>query len=314
LVDALVSNTCGKPCRFDSGAGYKALIEISGLCYLIALHSYAYPSLVSCIFGLIFEYTPVMKKTLAISNTIALIVTIAINYLSNTGLINGNTMKTISDRYQNYFTPAGYAFSIWGVIYLGLLGFIIYSWRSLSNNNKNQFLPKIAWWFIISCIANSMWVVAWLYDQLGLSLLLMTLLFMSLLKIIQNAGIGSRQPHDIKTLLLVHWPFSIYFGWVTVASIANVAAFLTKIGWSGWGISGVTWAVIMLCIAGLINVLVMHTKKLHAYGLVGIWAVLAISVANQNAGSAIVYTCYCVSGIILVAIAINLLRTRSIAG
>src|SRR5687768_3551698 len=113
-----------------------------------------------------------MRKTLAIGNTIALIITIAINYLSNTGLLNGNTMATISGRYSNYFTPAGYAFSIWGLIYLGLIGFVFYSWRSLSDKN-NQLLSNIGWWFIVSCIANSMWVVVWLYDQLALSVLLM---------------------------------------------------------------------------------------------------------------------------------------------
>ncbi len=254
-----------------------------------------------------------MKKALAIANTIALVVTIAINYLSNTGLINGNTMKTISDRYANYFTPAGYAFSIWGVIYLGLLGFIIYGWTSLSDKN-NQVVSKIGWWFVVSCIANSLWVVVWLYDQIGLSVAIMAVLFVSLLKIVQKAYIAGQRAPDTKTSLYVYWPFSIYFGWVSVAFIADVAAFLTKSGWNGWGISGITWTVIMLCIAGLVNVLVVQTKKLYAFGLVGIWAVLAISVANQNSNSVIVYTCYGVAAVVLVFIAVSLLSKKSIAG
>jgi hypothetical protein len=243
-----------------------------------------------------------MKKTLAIANTAALVITIAINYLSNTGLINGNTMATISGRYANYFTPAGYAFSIWGVIYLGLLGFVFYGWSSLSDKS-NQVISKIGWWFVVSCIANSLWVVVWLYDQIGLSVAIMALLFVSLLKIIQNAGIISQRTTDTKTLLCVYWPFSIYFGWVSVAFIADVAAFLTKLNWSGWGISGISWTVIMLCIAGLVNVLVVQIKKLYAFGLVGIWAVLAISVANQNSSSIIVYTCYGVAAIVFAFIA-----------
>ena len=254
-----------------------------------------------------------MKKALAIANTIALVVTIAINYLSNTGLINGNTMKTISDRYANYSTPAGYAFSIWGVIYLGLLGFIIYGWTSLSDKN-NQVVSKIGWWFVVSCIANSLWVVVWLYDQIGLSVAIMAVLFVSLLKIVQKAYIAGQRAPDTKTSLYVYWPFSIYFGWVSVAFIADVAAFLTKSGWNGWGISGITWTVIMLCIAGLVNVLVVQTKKLYAFGLVGIWAVLAISVANQNSNSVIVYTCYGVAAVVLVFIAVSLLSKKSIAG
>jgi hypothetical protein len=254
-----------------------------------------------------------MKKTLNIANTIALIVTIAINYLSNTGLINGNTMKTISDQYSNYFTPAGYAFSIWGVIYLGLLGFVFYGWSSLSDK-KDQTVSKTSWWFVVSCIANSLWVVVWLYDQIGLSVAVMALLLVSVLKIVQNAGISSQRAVNTKTLLCVYWPFSIYFGWVSVAFIADIAAFLTKSGWSGWGISDITWTVIMLCIAGLVNVLVVHIKKLYAYGLVGVWAILAISVANQNGSSTIVYTCYAVAAAVLTFIVINLLRRRSVAG
>ena len=254
-----------------------------------------------------------MKKTLAIGNSIALFITIAINYLSNTGLMNGNTMATISGRYANYFTPAGYAFSIWGLIYLGLLGFVIYGWRTISDNN-NQVLSKVGWWFVVSCIANSLWVVVWLYDQIGLSVLLMTLLFISLLKIVQNVGILSYQATDSKTLLYVHWPFSIYFGWVSVAFIADVAAYLTKLTWSGWEINGATWTVIMLCVAGLVNVLVVHTKKMYAFGLVGIWAVLAIAVANLPVNSIIVYTCYGVAAVVLAFIVLNILRRKSIAG
>jgi len=255
-----------------------------------------------------------MKKTLIIANTVALIATIAINYLSNTGLINGNTMATISGRYANYFTPAGYAFSIWGVIYLGLLAFVYYGWRSLATKN-NQVVSKIGWWFVVSCIANSLWVVAWLYDQIALSVLLMTLLFISLLRILQNAEIFNVSVPDTQTKLYVQWPFAIYFGWVTVASIANVAALLTKTGWGGWGISGATWTVIMLCIAGLVNLAVIYAKKLYPYGLVGVWAVIAIAVANKsNSGTdSIIYTCYGVAALLVIFIAISVLRKKTFA-
>lgn len=254
-----------------------------------------------------------MKKTLAIANTIALVITIAVNYLSNTGLINGNTMATISGRYGNYFTPAGYAFSIWGVIYLGLLGFIFYGWRFLPDKN-DHLVSKIGWWFVVSCVANSLWVVVWLYDLIGLSVAVMIALLLSLFKIVQNADIYEKRNVAMITRLCIIWPFSIYFGWVSVALIADVAAFLTKIGWNGWEISGITWTVIMLCAAGLVNILVIQTKKLYAFGLVGIWAVLAISVANQNNSTSVVYTCYGVAATVLVFIAVNLFKTKFIAG
>jgi hypothetical protein len=251
-----------------------------------------------------------MKRTLVLVNTIALIATIAINYLSNTGFFNGNTMETISDRYENYFTPAGYAFSIWGVIYLGLAAFVVYSWRSLKDHD-NHWIEQIGSWFLVSCIANSLWIVAWLNDQLGLSVVLMIVLFVSLLKIILNCRIGEGgQP--LQKLICLHWPFSIYFGWVSVAMIANIAAFLTKLGWDGMGISGINWTIIMVCVAGLVNLAVIWTRRLAAFGLVGVWAVIAIAASNKNSEltHAIVTTCYSVAGLLLVFIAIRIFMTR----
>ena len=119
-----------------------------------------------------------MKKTLQISNGIALVSTIFINYLSNTGKMNNTTIGEVSKEFTSLFTPAGYAFSIWGFIYLLLLGFIIYQGRSLFVRVKNDdFIVKTGWWFVISCIANSAWVFAWLYGYTGISCLFIFLLF-----------------------------------------------------------------------------------------------------------------------------------------
>lgn len=253
-----------------------------------------------------------MKKTLIICNGIALIATIVVNYVSNTGLLNGNTMKTVSDKYFNYFTPAGYAFSIWGLIYLGLLGFVFYTGRSLFKNDEdNPILLKIGWWFVISCCANSLWVIAWLYDYTGVSVLLMALIFISLLKIVINTRM-ELDDHPFKSYLFIFWPFSLYFGWISVAFIANVAAFLTKINWSGWGISEVSWTIVMICIAGLINIFMIWTRNLREYGLVGIWTLLAIAVSNgnNNGNLYIIYACYIVAAIVFFVTIISALKNR----
>lgn len=245
-----------------------------------------------------------MKKTLIISNGVALVATIVLNYLSNTGVFNGNTMKTISDKYFNYFTPAGYAFSIWGVIYLGLLCFVFYTGRSLfKKGDENSLYLKIGWWFVISCIANSTWVVVWLYDYPGLSALIMSIIFVSLAKILLQINAG-RAKFSFKEYLFVSLPFTLYLGWISVAFVANMAAFLTKINWSGWGIAEITWTIVMIAIAGLINLFMIWKRNLPEFGLVGIWALMAISVANLNTGSSlsIVYTCYSVSALLLLAI------------
>lgn len=253
-----------------------------------------------------------MKTALPIANGIALIITIAVNYLSNTGIFNGNTMATISDKYFNYFTPAGYAFSIWGLIYLGLLGFVFHTGRSIfTKKDIDPLLFKVGWWFVLSCIANSLWVVAWLNEYMGLSVILMIVLLISLLKIVVNTRM-ELDHHPFKKYLFVFWPFALYSGWISVAIIANIAAFLTSINWNGWGISDIAWTVILICIAGLINIYMIKTRNLREYGAVGIWALIAISVSNSNTTGTtpIIYACYAVAFIILIFIVVNLLKNR----
>lgn len=251
-----------------------------------------------------------MTKTLSISNGIAFVFTVVMNYVSNTGVFNGQTMKTISDKYFNYFTPAGYAFSIWGLIYLGLLGFVFYTGRGLFKKvADNSFLTKIGWWFVISCMANSLWVVLWQYEYIALSSLVMIVILFALVKIIINVGVGKVQ-FSIKEYLLVALPFSLYIGWISVALIANVATLLTKINWNGWGISEINWTIVMLAVAGLVNLFMVFYRNIPEFGLVGIWAVLAISVSNANNGGnlGIVNTCYIVAIVLVLAVFIQMFR------
>jgi len=253
-----------------------------------------------------------MKTTiLLVANGFALLVTIIINYLSNTGIFNGNTMATVSDKYANYFTPSGYAFSIWGVIYLFLLGFVLFTTRNFVRKKDNLILFKIGWWFALSCLANSLWVITWLNDYTGLSVLIMMVLLITLLKIIINTRMElDHQP--FKKYIFVYWPFAIYFGWISVALIANIAAWLTKINWSGWGVSEIPWTILMICIAGLVNIFMIVTRNLREYGLVGIWALIAIAVANVEVEGAtsVVYACYAVSAIIFISIVINAMKNH----
>lgn len=253
-----------------------------------------------------------MKKTLAICNGVAFVFTVVMNYVSNTGVFNGQTMKTISDKYFNYFTPAGYAFSIWGLIYLGLLGFVFYTGRGLFKKvTDNSLLAKIGWWFVISCICNSLWVVVWLYEWTALSSLIMLVMLFALTKIILNIGIG-KVKFSVKDYIFVALPFSLYLGWISVAFIANMAALLTKINWGGWGISEISWTIVMIAVAGLLNLIMVLYRNIPEFGLVGIWAVIAISVSNANNGgnTAIINTCYVVAAILSVAVPVQIFRKK----
>lgn len=230
-----------------------------------------------------------MKKILQISNGIALIVTIFINYLSNTGAINNTTIGEVSNELNSLFTPAGYAFAIWGFIYLMLLAFIIYQGRSLFVKVRDDgFILKIGWWFVLSCLFNCAWVFAWLYGFTGLSCLIIFLQLFSLLKIIINNDMELND-EPIPVIAFLWWPFVFYSGWVTVASIACVASYLTKIGWDGFGISEVVWTIVMIIVATIINLLVIYKRNMREFALVGAWALIAIAVANHDKHMVIVY-------------------------
>lgn len=246
-----------------------------------------------------------MKKTLQILNGIAFVSMIFINYLSNTGLINNNTNATVSREFENLFTPAGYAFSVWGIIYLLLLGFVIYQGLGLFNKAKENDLAKqVGWWFVVSCVANSLWLFAWLHESLGLSVLIMLVLLFSLIKIVLRTDMELWDA-PFKTILFLWWPFCIYIGWISVALIANIAAYLTKINWGGFGMSAIFWTITMIVVAGILNLFVTWNRNMREFAFVGIWALIAIAVANFNENNAIVIAAFTVSTVLLVSNAIH---------
>lgn len=253
------------------------------------------------------------KKTLQIANIIAFIFVIIINYTANAGLINGQTVGDISAQYETLFTPAGYAFSIWGLIYLMISGFVIYQARGLFKKVDNDnFILQISRWFVVSCIANSIWIMAWIHDYIGLSVILITILLFSLIKIVVNTNM-ERWDAPFPKILLLWWPFCLYSGWITVAIIANISAYLTKVGWQGWGISDITWTIIMIIVAGIINLFMIASRNMREFGLVGIWALLAIAVANWQLHQSIVITAISVSAIIFISVAIHGYQNRATA-
>jgi hypothetical protein len=201
-------------------------------------------------------------------------------------LINGQTISSVSARYENLATPAGYAFSIWGLIYVGLVGFVIYQARSLFfKRADDSIVSNIHIWFILSCLANSTWVLAWLYDKIGLSVLIMIVLLFSLLQIIFKSR--ATKSHSLGNKIFIRWPFAIYTGWIIVALISNVAAFLTKIEWDGFGLPSATWGVIVICLAGLLNLFMTWVVHIPESAWVAAWALVAIAVANWDEGGAI---------------------------
>jgi hypothetical protein len=193
---------------------------------------------------------------------------VVMNFLANGLPINNRGTGEISDAYPNLFAPAGPAFSIWGLIYLLLGIYVIYQFVK-KDERTEEVIQKINPFFIATSLANISWIFAWHYDYIGISVCIMAVLLILLIKIADIVRLG-----NFTTLEKVSiWaPFSIYFGWITVASIANITVFLVSIGWNGFGLADFVWTSIILLIGALIGILRMNKDKNIAYGLVLVWA------------------------------------------
>lgn len=212
-------------------------------------------------------------------NVAAVLATLIINGLANAIPLNGQTTGEISDRFQVYFVPAGYVFSIWGLIYITLIAFAIY--QVLPSQADNPHLHRIGYLFALSCLANISWLFLWHYEYFGWTLIAMGTLLATLIAIYLRLGIGQVAVSSMDKWF-VHIPFSIYLGWVTVATIANVTSVLDYIHWGGWGIGEITWTIIMLIVATGITFAVILSRRDIAYALVIIWAFTGIGVKHAD--------------------------------
>lgn len=218
-----------------------------------------------------------------ILNIVAVIGTLIVNYLSNALPINGKTAGQLSDEIPNLFVPAGLTFAIWGVIYILLIMFAAYQARDLFKKEKIEmpFIKKSSYYFFLAGIANMSWIFAWHYQQVLASVIIMLVLFASLLKIYLNLDIG-KEIVSRKERIFIQVPISVYLGWITVATIANITAFLVTINWDGLGISDVLWTMIVIIVALIITLLMIITRKDVAYSLVIVWALLGIYIKRTN--------------------------------
>lgn len=220
-----------------------------------------------------------MKKTYAILNSLIILLVIFWNYWSNTGVINGVTVADLSDKYDNLFTPAGYAFAIWGVIFLGLIILAINQLRlAFGNGSHSESILQIGPWLIIANLGNAAWLWFWLNDQTRISVAVMLMILYALIKVIIRLNM-ERWDAPLSVIFFVWWPICVYSGWIAVATIANFSAWLTKTGWS-MVFSEVQWTLIMISIAALLNLYMIISRNMREFAGVGIWAIVAIAVRH----------------------------------
>ena len=240
-------------------------------------------------------------KLLRISNVVAFIVTILVNAAANILPLNGITTGELSDKYGNLFTPAGYVFSIWGVIYILLAAFTYYQYKE----EDSELHDKIGWLFVTSSFFNSIWIFLWHYEIISVSIIAMAGLLASLILIYTRLGIGLDEVSK-KKLYMVHTTFSVYLGWITVAPIANVAALLVDLGWEGYDTTAVYITMAMILVALLLTLVNTYIRGDVAYALVLVWALGGI-VQKQMNTMLIPY----VAGFSIVAIIVGLVLKKA---
>ena len=251
-----------------------------------------------------------MRKLYAIANLAVIVAVIIWNYAANAIGINGNSVGSLSDRYDTLFTPAGYAFAIWGIIYLGLIAHGIFQVRSaFSPNRDDTFISQMGPWFIIANLANAGWIWFWLTEQTGISVVMMLIILISLIILIIRLNM-ERWDAPLPILAWVWWPLCLYSGWIAVATIANVAAYLKKSGWE-FLFSDLTWAIIMVTVATLLNLFLILTRNMREFAAVGIWALLAIAVRHWGAIPSLQWTALLGAVVLFIAITIHGYRNRS---
>jgi tryptophan-rich sensory protein len=209
------------------------------------------------------------------------------NYLANALPLGGKTTGELSDAYPNLFVPAGVTFSIWGVIYLLLAGFCVAQF-SLKGA---PIAASLGWLFAVSCLLNGLWIVAWHYERVPLSLLVMVGLLVTLILI--NLTLKD-QP-----LGLAKAAFGIYLGWICIATIANVTALLVRLKWGGFGIPQEAWAIIMIAVGAAIVSAAIVKLANPFLGLAVVWAFAGIILKRSQDYTSIVVTA--ALGILIVA-------------
>ena len=208
-------------------------------------------------------------------NVLGLVIALAVNAMATLLPLNGLNTAQISDRFPVLIVPAGYVFSIWGIIYLGLIAFTIY--QAIPSQRGNPRLQKLGLWFFFSSLANALWLVSFHYLQFGLAMVIMLVLLGILIQIYTILGIGREIVKPLERWL-VNLPFSIYLGWITIATIVNASQLLYSIHWNGFGIAAEVWTLIMLAAAVIISALVSFTCRDVGYALVLVWAFTGIAI------------------------------------
>lgn len=247
---------------------------------------------------------------LAIATAIAVVAAVVFNTLFNRFPPSGQSIGDISTTILSgvLITPASYAFAIWGAIYLGLFAYVVYQFHP--ERRRESFIQRVNRLLILACIVQTVWILLFTFQQFGWSVLAMVALLLALISIYTTLhsgrdGLERNADHRIsrRRRWMAHIPFSLYLGWISVATVVNVASALYASAWGGWGMSSVTWTVVMIAVAALIGAAVIYSRRDVAFTLVLVWAFVAIAV-RQSDISAVRWAALAMAGLLLIGLAV----------
>ncbi|MEM9691628.1 MAG: tryptophan-rich sensory protein [Myxococcota bacterium] len=256
-------------------------------------------------------------RILAVVNAVVVLGVVGWNYWTATFGFRGRTVGGMSDAYRTLFTPAGYAFSIWGLIFLGLIVHAGYQlWLAFvakqpeggeRAEHRATFFARLGPWLIATNVANALWVVLWLSEQTAASVVTLGSMALFLHYAMWRLDMETWDA-PLEVIVFVWWPIVVYAGWVTVAVLANLSAFLAKHGW----VSGdsVPWALAMIALATGINLALVWRRNLREHAVVAIWALVAIAVRNEQGASAVRGAALGAASLLAVVVVAHALKNR----
>ncbi|TXH69999.1 MAG: hypothetical protein E6Q83_07800 [Thiothrix sp.] len=250
------------------------------------------------------------NRSLLWLNIGSFILMIVLNTAGSFGWLNDRTVAEISDRYATLLTPAGYAFVIWTLIYLLLIGFLWYQWKAHREGQNGDSLEPAGIWFALSNLFNGLWIVAWLNDFIGVAMLLMIGLLVSLFQLVMRLRLEVWDA-PVRIIMFVWWPICIYIGWITLAAPVNLAAWLKSVFDTPPFFSGEFWAIISLACLTTVYIVWTQWRNMREASLVAVWGLVAIAVQQWSTSWVVGLFALACSALLLAVATAHALRNKA---
>lgn len=245
--------------------------------------------------------------SLLIFNTLSFGLTLYLNYLYGAGVGDRKSVGEISSQYDTLITPAGYAFSIWGLIYLMLFAFLVYQWVTYFKNETSKSLEPASIWFGLSNLFNALWIIVWTSDYTGLSTLVIFGLLACLLMLVFKLRLEIWDA-SLTIIAFVWWPICIYIGWIIVASVVNLSVWFYTLNIFQ---NESLWTAIVLLVATGIYLFLTFKRNMREAAGVGVWAFIAICVKQWDGNQSVAYAALSFSAVLAIAVAYHAFVNRA---